>query len=534
MRNAICFCFLVLFGAVTASGQSASELFAAGDLAFREGRTADALRLFDQVLAVDPGHAGALTKSAMLLSWSGKSDEAIRRYERVLAADPRNATARLERAKVLSWSRQYAKALAAFREIIAREPGNPEAQLGIARILSWTGRQKEARAEYQRILEREPTNVDALVGVAQTFAWSGDQPSARWWYGRALQADPARREAEMGLAYADLADGDIRAASQRTTQLSARFPEDKEVGELRTAVKRASTPAFRTVVEHSEDTARNELSLVGVEAGFVLPHRSDLTVGYAQQEVADALGRDGRIEAGSLSLLWRPTSRQRILFRPAAERVTRTDGRSTTEAAGHFTWAFGLGTRLEGAADYDRQTFRATTSSLDNGIVVDAYSFSLTARPHPRWRLTGYASKWRLSDSNERDALDGSLAFTWPVSAARIETAYSIRTFDFAETLNHGYFDPQDSIAQSLVLQVSKDMRTVYVSGLVENGRQSFRWNGVRSPSERFLTWAGMIGVRLSPMVAIEITGSKSDAAVTNPTGYESEQYSARLRIQGR
>jgi len=534
MRNAITFCFLVLFVAGPAVGQPAEALFSAGDQAFREGRTADALRLFDQVLTVDPDHAGALVKSAMMLSWSGRSDEAIRRYERVLARDPQNAAARLERAKVLSWSRQYAKALAAFREIAAQEPENAEAALGIARILSWTGRQKEARTHYQRLLEREPRNAEALVGVAQTFAWSGDQPNARVWYARALEAEPERREAQMGLAYVDLADGDIRAASQRTTQLSARFPQDKEVGELRTAVKRASTPAFRSVVDRSEDTAQNELRMFGVEAGFVLPHRSDLTLGFARQEFGDAVGRDGQIEAGSVALLWRPTSRQRMLFRPAAERVTRTDGTSTTEAAGHFAWAFGLGTRLEGSVDYDRQTFRATTASLDNGIVVDAYSLSLTARPHSRWRITGRASKWRLSDSNERDSLDGSLAYAWPVSAARIETAYSIRTFDYARSLNHGYFDPQDSIAQSLVLQGSKDLRSTYFSALVESGRQSFRLNGLRSPSERFLTWAGMIGVRLTPMVALEIAGSKSDAAVANPTGYESKQYSARLRIQGR
>lgn len=524
------FCALQLF----AQTPVATDPLIAADEAFARGDHAEALRLYEQVLTMRPNELQALVRAAMLRSWQGDFDEAVRNYERALAVDETNAMARMERAKVLSWSGRSGEAVAAFREILEREPGNMDARLGLARVLSWSGRQQEARAAYQSILSTQPNHVEAMVGVAQTYAWSGTPSRAREWYAKALATEPERREAELGLAYVDLAEGDFTAANRRSFELQSRYPEDKDVRELRTAVQRASRPVVRAAWTVTDDIADNRVEYYGVDAAFAMPRRSELTVGYGRYDITDGSDRQGNNDSGFVSLLLRPSSSQRVVLRAGADRIDDTVGGSNTELNGRISWAVGLGSMLEASFDVERTPFRATTIALDRGIVLDIASTTLTFRPAKGWRLMGTAGMWQLSDDNERRNFDGSIHYTWPLRRLRVTTGYTARYFDFERSMNNGYFDPQDSLSQSLSLELGRDFKPAYINAFVESGLQEFEWQGVKSDREQFLSWGALFGIKLNPVVALEFYGRKSDAALANPSGYESEEFAVRFRVQGR
>ncbi len=535
MRKLAIGCMCLLFTAFSAVAQSTTgDPLAAADAAKARGSHDEALKLYDEALARDPNNVHALVQSALLLSWKGNLTEAVRRYERALAIEPANAMARMERAKVMSWNRQFAQALQAFREILAADPNNAEAQMGVARLLSWSGDLRAARAEYLKILESKPAETEALVGVAQTYAWSGNAATARGWYEKALEVKPDLREAIVGISYLDLAEGDVYSAWRRTSQLEGRFPDDRDVRELRTAVHRARAPLFRAAYERSDDTEDNELDIWGIESVFALPRRADLTLGYARYELTDLQGRTGEIQNPFVSLLLRPTPRQRLVIRPGFELMEKTDGSSETEFSGRVSYAMGIGSRFETSLDAERRSFRATTRSLDAGIMLDSYSLSALFRPNSSLRFTGTAALWNFSDSNERQSADGGAVFHWPLRSVSVDTGYVFHYFDYEKDLDNGYFDPQGFIAHAGTLDLHKEFKTVYFHAFVESGVQSFRQRNVRVPRDQYLTYAGVLGIRFTPLVSLELAGTKSDSSTQSASGFESTYFAVRLRVHTR
>ncbi len=404
---------LVIFTTALVFGQTTSPT-AAADAAFDAGKLDAALKLYEEVLARDPMNVQALTRSAMMLSWQKQWDESIRRYDKVLSIDPKNEKARLERAKVLSWSHQYAKSIDAFRQIETDDPGNIDAMLGVGRVLSWSGNQPAARQQYQRTLERHPDSLEAMLGIAQTYAWSGNDSHARVWYNKVLGKDPARREALMGMAYLDLEQGDRFAASHGATQLASRFPNDDEVVELNTAVRRASSPTLRTMYDHIDDTDKNRVNSWGVESAFPSARNSDLTFGYTRYDLEDSLHQTGSIDSGYGSLFLRPVQRQRLILRAGVDRLNGTAGRDSNKATGRIVYIFGAGSSFETTLTADHRPFRYTTSSLDRGITLTSYSVSAATRPNAQLQLSLGAGYWHISDSNTRQSPHAALASGLP------------------------------------------------------------------------------------------------------------------------
>ncbi|HET7710922.1 MAG TPA: tetratricopeptide repeat protein [Thermoanaerobaculia bacterium] len=536
MRHATLFC-LILLCAISGFAQTApagSSSTAAADTAKANGDHDAAIKLYDEVLAREPNNVHALVQSALLLSWKGQHAEAVNRYDRALAIDPNNAMARLERAKVLSWNRQFPDALKAFREVVGSDPNNAEAQMGVARVLSWSGDLLAARAEYLRILERNPGDTEALVGVAQTYAWSGNPTTAREWYQKALDVKPDLREAIVGMSYVDLAEGDVYGAFRRTSQLEGRFPNDRDVLELRTAVHRARAPFFRAAYERSDDTEDNEMNLWGLEGVFVLPRRAELTLGFSNYEIGDAQQRTGQIQNPFVSLILRPGARQRLVLRPGIEMMEKTDGSSETEFAGRVSYAFGIGSRFETSLDAERRAFRATTRSLDAGVILDSYSINALFRPHPNLRFTGSAALWNFSDTNERQSFDGSAVYQWPIRSLSVSTGYAFHYFDYEKDLDNGYFDPEGYEAHAGTLFMHKEFKSVYASAFVEAGVQSFHLQVVDADRDPYLTYAGTLGFRLTPLLSLELSGTKSDSSSQSASGFESTYYAARIRVHTR
>src|SRR5262245_49089742 len=147
--SALLLAFLLAVGAARAD-------IASADAAFEEDDHAQALKLYDEVLATAPGNVHALLRSGMLLSWDKKYDEALARYERALTREPKNGDVLLERGKVLLWSKRYDEAIGSFSQVLELKPREPWALCGTAEAYAWRGRTTEARPYYVRALEADP------------------------------------------------------------------------------------------------------------------------------------------------------------------------------------------------------------------------------------------------------------------------------------------------------------------------------------------------------------------------------------------
>ncbi|HUV85968.1 MAG TPA: tetratricopeptide repeat protein [bacterium] len=122
----------------------------------RERRDEEALRMFDEVLADDPGNGRAMKGRALALGRLGRSDEALETVAAMLRNDPHDARAYDARASVYEYM----------------------------------GRLEEARAEFERALALEPEGADQHYNFACYWAARGDAEQCRHHLAEALRLDP--------------------------------------------------------------------------------------------------------------------------------------------------------------------------------------------------------------------------------------------------------------------------------------------------------------------------------------------------------
>jgi cytochrome c-type biogenesis protein CcmH/NrfG len=519
---------LLLF-AVSVSAQDAATRDA--DAAFAAGDSPGALRLYDAVLQANPANVHALVRSAQLLSWAKRYDEAVARYDAALKIEPSNTIAVMERAKILSWIRRYDDSVAGYREMLRIEPGNHEAQLGLARTLSWSNDLNSARREFELLLAKNPNDTDALIGVAQTYAWSGDNASARGWYERALALDATSLGANLGLAYADLGAGKRGAAAKRANELATRYPNDNDVRELTGAIRNAGRPKFELGHEVLEDSDDNKLGISRARVTFPAG-RADLSASVARYTM-DSGHSDGSVDTAHLQTTIRTSSSTRLTLRGGVDRSKRSNGgESRNTATGTVSFAAGSERRVQFAVFGDRDTFKYSVPILDSGIDVETIGARLSHASN-RWILDGGASIADFSDDNRRNAADGVILLRWPTKALSISTGYGYRFLDFDHSTTGGYFDPQDYNAHTFQLRLGRRFASRAEFNLTgEYGLQSFDHRGTTVENDRFAAGAATLTFPLGRVVLLDLSAAKSQSAISAASGFESTQYSIRLRIQ--
>ena len=138
--------------------------------ALKEERLQDALRLYEEALAIDPAHEGALVDLARTLRELGRRDDALVVLERLRAAHPRLARPWFLIAEILSEgpdpsAEDLRRAVAFYEQALEIEPNVSGPRLGLARAERARGRLGEAEAAYRTVLGTNPDSRDALTGL---------------------------------------------------------------------------------------------------------------------------------------------------------------------------------------------------------------------------------------------------------------------------------------------------------------------------------------------------------------------------------
>jgi tetratricopeptide (TPR) repeat protein len=171
-----------------------------GALRLGEGRPGEAEALLRRAVERAPQSAEALANLAAALQALGQFDAAVRNYERALHVRPDLIDARFGLAACLQALNRPKDAAACYQAILSTDPSHPEALYGQATLFAQLGRCDEAIAAHRAALEADPDFAEAAAGLGRLLVNSDAPAEAIGLYRRALDVDPDYVEARIGLA----------------------------------------------------------------------------------------------------------------------------------------------------------------------------------------------------------------------------------------------------------------------------------------------------------------------------------------------
>ncbi|HEX3756663.1 MAG TPA: tetratricopeptide repeat protein [Rhizomicrobium sp.] len=165
-------------------------LHSLGILAVQSGRPQHGAALIGRAVAIAPHFAQAHVSLGSALLTLGQLAEALASFNRAITLDPRNANAHYNRALALLRLDRAAEALAGFDHAVALNPGHAEAYLNRGSVLIDLGRAADAVLAFDRAIALRPNFAEAWCnrGLAQRMLKRFDDALAS--YERAVGLNP--------------------------------------------------------------------------------------------------------------------------------------------------------------------------------------------------------------------------------------------------------------------------------------------------------------------------------------------------------
>lgn len=176
-----------------------SDLFASAAALAGSGRTSEAIRIFGQILDLDPGHAESLREIGALAYRAGEIATAERFFRRACAADPGSAALQLNLGLSQRALGKSSEALEAFSRAVALEPAFAEAQVCLADVLTAMNRRPEGVSALQRALAARPDYAEAHMNLGNLLREDGRLADAELHGRRAVALKP-----ELAVAHRNL------------------------------------------------------------------------------------------------------------------------------------------------------------------------------------------------------------------------------------------------------------------------------------------------------------------------------------------
>jgi hypothetical protein len=149
-----------LFGRAAAQGQpSADDSFQQALALHQQGELDKAERLYESVLALQPGHFAALNFLGILASQTNRPQRAVELLSKAIAVDPGQAGAHSNLALALNAVGRGRDAIDSCDRAIALDPDCVEAHSNRGNSLWGLGRRDEALASYARTLSVDPDHA---------------------------------------------------------------------------------------------------------------------------------------------------------------------------------------------------------------------------------------------------------------------------------------------------------------------------------------------------------------------------------------
>lgn len=138
-----------------------NDLYRAAIKLHQQGRTADAGRLYDQILAAQPEHPGALHLKGVLALQAGDNPTASRLIEQSVALEPRHALAFSNLGVAYRAQDRMLDSIAALERAVGIDPTMGDAWVNLAQSQLRAGFTREAVASARRATEIAPDRLGA-------------------------------------------------------------------------------------------------------------------------------------------------------------------------------------------------------------------------------------------------------------------------------------------------------------------------------------------------------------------------------------
>ena len=320
-------------------------------------------------------------------------------------------------AKTKSWRREYVPAEKMYKEVLTGDPGNKEARLGLAEVTLWSGRPRDAQTMYEDILDDHPDDSEAIRGLARAQSAAGRPDVAL----KTLGAAAAGNE----------------------------FASDSKSIDKSGSISNSNTLLYRD--NTTDGDYRAFLILLGMDVANLTQIGVEYTKGRTTQDGRPDIDRDqimvpmSQRFSESLAINFSP-GYQWNRFDP----VTVPPSTAQLDKFDLFVWdAWGTWMPKD-RVRFDLANSRQTLTipqTVFREIDLTTTSLGLDWRMSPR--VVGYLvpSYRTYSDGNSRFAIGERVDWTTPMRLPvrdfnNIVLYQTFEYFEFAEELDHGYYNP--------------------------------------------------------------------------------------------
>jgi tetratricopeptide (TPR) repeat protein len=201
------------------------QAFARAVVLQREGQPAEAEKLYQGILQLDPNHADALHNLGIIRIQQGKADEAVVLIRRAVELNPGAANPRNDLGMALAMLRRFEEAVAHYRKALEIKPDFIGARSNLANTLIALKRSDEAIAQFEEALAAQPQSPELHSNVGNALSALGrhEEAVAAYRAALAIRADFAEAHNNLGTALAAL--GRVGQAEAHYTQAIALKPD---------------------------------------------------------------------------------------------------------------------------------------------------------------------------------------------------------------------------------------------------------------------------------------------------------------------
>jgi tetratricopeptide (TPR) repeat protein len=189
----------------------ALQLFNQGNKFFEQRAYAEAVPVYEELIALDPSHAEALNNLGVSLSNIGRYEEAEQCFRGAIEIKPDFPNPHCNLGVLLRQGSYLVDSEGFLRRALKLRPNYVDARINLGLTLVFQGRLRDARASFAKVLKTAPRNVLALFGMGQIATAEGRFEEAETTYRRILELNPKMTNAWaalVGTRQMTSADGD--------------------------------------------------------------------------------------------------------------------------------------------------------------------------------------------------------------------------------------------------------------------------------------------------------------------------------------
>jgi predicted O-linked N-acetylglucosamine transferase (SPINDLY family) len=188
------------------------QIYEAGLAHHRAGRLREAEASYGQLLAMDPGHLGALHLMGLLAQQFNRHDVALDYFSRAIWLGPEVADYHTDMGNSLMAVGKIDAAIQSFRKAVSLKPAAPEIHFNLGNALYTKGQLSEAIAAYKQAIARRSNYFEAHANLGNALLENGDIAESIDALNKAVFMCPGSVEVHNNLANAIRQRGDLDLA----------------------------------------------------------------------------------------------------------------------------------------------------------------------------------------------------------------------------------------------------------------------------------------------------------------------------------